>query len=838
MTVILKDFQETVCAGIVARFNNVASLYRQAERADENHRQLLRKQDGAVVLQAPTGSGKTFLAIEAISRFSRDERVLWFWFAPFAGLIEQARSSIARQTPQLPQHDLQNDRRLDAVVGGGVFVTTWAALAARSAESRRARVAGDGGLAIDTLIALARTEGLRIGCVVDEAHHGFHRSTQAKAFFNDVLKPDFTLMMTATPRDSDAKVFEEDTGYRIGNPADWASVSRYDAVAAGLLKRGVRTVRFLAKDNDEARLIDFEHLALDQCAQTHRTIAQLLNDARIHLTPLMLVQVPDGRHAQEATRRYLIDKLKFPESSVRIHTADEPDPDLIALANDPTVEVLIFKMAVALGFDAPRAFTLAALRGARDANFGIQVIGRIVRVHSLIQGRTDLPDALNYGYVFLANAESQEGLLSAGQQINALNTQAPDIGTQTVITIIGNREQIQVARTGESFSLLVDEHGQRLVDAQGATQASPTTNDSVWGESLAATQHALQLAGGTPLAPKEAAPGATWQQASVPFVLTSGRQGAPYRYGRRADAPAQLVSESLPPPAADIEEKLATFVDFTDAVLSCRTKVRATVRRTERDLFGGDEIAQGDQDVWAALAPEAVARKAEQLLLDIGETSPRELSSALLAKFRSAILASGAIPPDDEETLMQELDLVLVRNPRLLANAYKQARHAQIRQTTILLPAEFESDVRLEVSRKNLYGIVPPDLGENDERMVAAKLDSDPHVLWWHRNNPYRRNEAVGLYSWDEGDGFFPDFIVAIEGRQTDGNLALLEVKGPHLWGAAKEVMKGSARHPLYGATYLVGREKGSAEFKYLRPMNQRLEPEAGFDIARMRWVG
>ncbi len=45
------------------------------------------------------------------------------------------------------------------------------------------------------------------------------------------------------------------------------------------------------------------------------------------------------------------------------------------LANDPTVEVLIFKMAVALGFDAPRAFTLAALRGARDPAFGIQVIG-------------------------------------------------------------------------------------------------------------------------------------------------------------------------------------------------------------------------------------------------------------------------------------------------------------------------------------------------------------------------------------------------------------------------------------------------------------------------------
>ncbi|MEI2623657.1 MAG: hypothetical protein V9G23_06975 [Giesbergeria sp.] len=32
-------------------------------------------------------------------------------------------------------------------------------------------------------------------------------------------------------------------------------------------------------------------------------------------------------------------------------------------------EVLIFKVAVALGFDAPRAFTLVSMRGAKDTDF-------------------------------------------------------------------------------------------------------------------------------------------------------------------------------------------------------------------------------------------------------------------------------------------------------------------------------------------------------------------------------------------------------------------------------------------------------------------------------------
>lgn len=831
MAVILKDFQETVCNGIVERFRSVSLLYTQLGAAAETQQQAVRKRDSVVVLQAPTGSGKTFLAVEAISRLSQGQRILWFWFAPFAGLVEQAAIAIGRQAPQLQLFDLQNDRRLDALLGGGVFVTTWSSLAARSAESRRARVTGDTGLSIDALIAQARADGVRIGCIVDEAHHGFHKSTQARAFFTDVLKPDFTLMMTATPRDADVKTFEQDTGYRIGNPADWASVSRYDGVAAGLLKRGVHTVRFLAKDNDDAKLIDFEHLVLDECTATHRQIGKMLQETGISLTPLMLVQVPDGKQAQADVQKYLIEKKGFAESAVRIHTADEPDPDLIALANDPSVEVLIFKMAVALGFDAPRAFTLAALRGARDANFGIQVIGRIVRVHSLLQGKPNLPAPLNYGYVFLANAESQEGLLNAGEQINALTTQAPEIGTQTVITVIGNREQVQVTRTGESFSLLVDEQGPRLVDTNGATQGSVSATDPVWGDSLSVTQHAFDLSGGTANPTKNA------DREAAPAALTLSAQGTPYRYKRRGDVPAHLVSEMLPPAAPDIESKLVDFVDFTGEVLSCRSKVRTSVRRTEQDLFSQPGIEQSDRDIWADLSPEAVASKAEQLVLDIGEANPRELAGALLAKFRSAILNSGAVPPDDEEILMQELDRVLVRNPKLLVNAFRQARHKQIVQTTIALPGELSSDIRLATAKKNIFGVFPPDLGENDERTIAQKLDNDPLVRWWHRNSPYPRNQAIGLYSWDEGEGFFPDFIVSIEGRNTPDHLALLEVKGPHIWGMPKEAMKGSAKHPLYGDAYMVGRARDTTEFKYLRPMNARLEPEAGFDLSRMRWA-
>ncbi|MDH4571870.1 DEAD/DEAH box helicase [Salinicola acroporae] len=471
---VLKTFQQTITDGLLARFTQLAEHYRHLSNATEADWKLVREQDAAVVLQAPTGAGKTAMAIETVARFSDEEPVLWFWFAPFSGLVEQARRTLQSQAPNLRVLDLVSDRRTDLAAHSGVFVTTWSAVATSNATGRRARTNSDLGLSIDALIEQARAQGIRIGCVVDEAHHGFQRARQAQSFFRDVLKPDYALLMTATPRDTDIAPFERATGYRLGQEADWASVSRVDAVNAGLLKRGVRIVRFLAKSDDTQQLIDFEHLALRESSATHRQIQTLLKENDSHLTPLMLVQVPNGKKAQEEARDYLITQLGFTEEAVRVHTSDEPDDDLIALAHDPTVEVLIFKMAVALGFDAPRAFTLAALRGARDPSFGVQVVGRLMRVPASLQHRSDLPAALQHGYVFLANAESQEGLLSAGEQINSLQTRAPEIGTTTAITYSGTQQSVQLAQSGESFTLVMNAGGDVIrEEMDGQSQPVP-----------------------------------------------------------------------------------------------------------------------------------------------------------------------------------------------------------------------------------------------------------------------------------------------------------------------------------------------------------------------------
>jgi hypothetical protein len=219
------------------------------------------------------------------------------------------------------------------------------------------------------------------------------------------------------------------------------------------------------------------------------------------------------------------------------------------------------------------------------------------------------------------------------------------------------------------------------------------------------------------------------------------------------------------------------------------------------------------------------------------ESNDRELLLRLLERFRRAIEQAGAEAPADEETLMQQLDFVLVRHPTLLTAAYKRMRHGQIVDVDTPLLAELHSDMRLPTARRALYGVMPTGLNE-DEQAIADLLDENPLVRWWHRNpSDYRKPEALGLYRWDDGEGFYPDFVVSLAERDTPDGIALLEVKGNQFWGKTEEVEKATARHTDYGPVFMVGRERGQATFNHLRKLGERLDKDGAFAVERLRYV-
>lgn len=907
MSTVLKDFQSSMRDALCTRFLTVKQRYDALSSAPAATREAalheVRQQYGAVMLQAPTGVGKTLIAVDTVQAFAAFDTVVWFWLVPFAGLMGQAQRTFQAEAPAVKLLSLESDRFSESLRPGGLYTLSWQSVA--STQSRRLfREDRDDGLSIDELILQARQLGYRIGCVVDEAHHGLHNAREASTFFSQVLRPDYALMMTATPRDEDAVRFSQRTGYRLGPTEEWASITRDQGVTAGLLKPEVKTVRFIARAGNEARLLDFERVALAQAVVVHRRIKAELERLQVGFTPLLLVQVPNGATAAEQVRQMMVSELGFAPDSVRVHTADEPDEHLAAIANDNQVEVLVFKMAVAMGFDAPRAFTLAALRGVRDASFGVQVVGRIMRVHRLLQGRAEIPDLLKNGYVFLANQEDQEGLRSAAELINTLQAQEPLLGQQTVLTLHVDEQGVDVS-LADTSGLFSEEHipdtdegrAEGVADADDGTGGSAnasaivSTNASATGSAnesrgdRAAEQASAGTASpasgssaetGLPERQGTAPAGLPTEAAAAPSLLSQARnilqalrqanqlnlleptdtQGAPGNtsgaapptvqasvdaaiqatasrartYPRRPEAPERLRTERLPPLPDNFEEQIVSLVDFT-RVLADRDRVRAQLTQRTEGLFEEDAPPL-DEHILAQLSAAVIAHKAKQAALPFDDIDERDFLARLEERFREALRRQGIDVPSDDETLRRQLDLVLVRNPRLIREAHKRVRAGLIEVAEVSLPGTLVAPRHLVRSAKNIYGVFPHGLNR-DERDLANILDTDPEVVWWHRN-PASEPGSVALWAWSGGvHAFFPDFVVAVEGRTHADGQALVEVKGEHLQEWEKAKAGAGARH--HGRVFMVGKRGRDGGFYFMRLDNGQLQLDGVYETQRLR---
>ncbi|MEQ1749282.1 MAG: hypothetical protein ABL974_07655, partial [Prosthecobacter sp.] len=718
------------------------------------------------------------------------EKVVWFWFAPFKGVVGQTAAFLREQFHGLRLRELSEDRATDMSRQGDVFVTTWQTVATRVKDSRNVRKEGETNPSIDTLVEQLRTQGFRIGVVVDEAHYGFGEGTQAAKFFKEVLKPEYTVLITATPDDSNIKAFEK--AMKIAE-LHRIRVSREDAMEAGLIKKGVKCAAYFVAPEQKA-LVDLEGTALRDGIAAHRKLKQTLAEMKIPLVPLLLVQVHSEDKSIEKVKARLL-RMGFSEEQIAVHTSEEPDSGLLALANDERREVLIFKMAVALGFDAPRAFTLVSMRASRDPEFGVQLVGRILRVHRLLQGRAQantLPEALSYGYVFLAAAETQTGLDIAGQKINAIQTEYAKASTATVALRFG--ESIsgvsKVDQSGQiEFFGLEAEDANVLRDGNPpeppkAPEFQPTTNFD-FGKFFGSSEE-----------PDDGdAPDKAPKKVAGPIK--------PHRYALRSGVPRQFKTQEVCADNEVTEEDCAQrFIVSTRDLLEAM-KTNIPVEKRTLDVFT-QEIQQ-EFDYAADLSTDEASRKAYKVFCKDDTFDPRELRRALLRKLEQVMRDEGMEDANDPEKVIHFLNVLLTTHPELLWEAQKKARAAHMEiQEAGELPAEISSIEPLPKSPHNIYQVMPPGLG-SWEKEFAEILDNDPHKLvnWWHRNPPDKPWSVNVLMP--NGRGFYPDFIIGIEGRKTESGALLADPK--ERFETTKEVPKALAEHQTYGRVMILAKD-------------------------------
>jgi len=788
LSIVLKKFQVQHVEAIVRIVDDSAEKMLEAP----DSRAKIAAAQGCILLEAPTGSGKTLTIATALMKLrtgvptlSYDKRrVIWFWFAPFADLVDQTIATIRDET-DLTVRDPRDDREATITRDGDVFVSTWQSVAARDPRSRKMRDDTESMPSLDSLVGSLRDDGYFIGAVVDEAHQNFKTAPQALSFYIDVLRPDFTIMATATPNDIDLASFQRLAGIsRVSRLA----VSRQEVVDVGLNKRGVKAFYFAAAERDQA-LLDYDEIAIYSGVERHNQIKRVLQEQGISLVPLLLVQVENYQESVDRARAALIRAGMVPDA-IGVHTAQEPDKNLRAIAYDETKEALIFKMAVATGFDAPRAWTLVSLRSSRSVSFGLQVIGRIMRVHRRIQIESrDSDPLLEYGHVFLSDAGTQAGLRGAAAQIKAVETEIRSVTDDVSIVEIGSNRFVLTKPDGGFSEILFPEPASDRTDrvdaGAGHVHLPPIDRPAEFAGAL--FDFVAQMENESERLRQE------------PNDERS-EEGSPFKYPLRGDVkfPLQLMRESMPVDMTGLEESIAQRIRFDESVLNLIMRAKGSVKITEEDLFVG---VKSEVERKFAFSLER-AEEAAQLAFRFNDSlDQRDLKLALVKRLRDEII-KGGYDDQSDEILRRTVDVALYLNKNLLAEACKKALAEKVESHPAEpIPGFVPSKTELRPAKKGVYAVFGPRMNDWEDRF-AQEIDDDSTgtVMWWIRNIENARWACRIVRP--SGRAFFPDFLIGISGRKKLDNVALAEVK--ERIESEDSIEKTRVEHRDYGSALMV----------------------------------
>lgn len=823
-----------------------STISRVADHIDTrpDHRREIALKSGAMLLQAPTGSGKTLILGRTIEGLigALPMKTVWFWFAPYAGLVVQTRDALSEQCPGIRLRELATDRAVTGLRDGDVFVQTWASVAANNKDARKVRRTREDGLSLDDMLVLLRESGVAVGVVIDEAHLNFGASAGAAAkFYLEALQPDFTLLATATPNDEKLEAFERAAGVEVESRV---VVARDRVVDAGLNKRGLMLGYLRMSPGDEA-YIDFEQATLTAGWTQHRQICERLTGKGISLTPLMLVQVEDqasgGEDPVKRVREKLLEITGIRDDMIAVHTSGEPDADFHMLAYDDSKQILIFKVAVATGFDAPRAWTLVSVRPNRGAAFGLQIVGRIMRVHPLLRRGYGSDDLLDRGYVFLTDPDMQAGLSAAVDELKAVRQSLTVLSDQLDIVEYGATPAPSLLSDVHRASAYIpqppanaEERQERLallID-EGIIGADVAAMDSAAIDHAIVAGETARVASQTPLfgnLPQQDAP-------AIPIIVKPSKL-TPYPLRLDLGVPEALWQER---PLGYAELNDPAFIDEIAAEFCNRSALLAQIHQTRRaasmslrDLFLADE--EREISLSLRVSNARIAEKAQQAFQLNDSVDPRLLERALIEALRARAFEQGIEFSDQD--LRRTIQMAAMREPDALLLALKQAQGKRVHvDANEPIPNPLFDIEGAEPAAKAAHGIFPGGMNK-PERAFAEFLDTDQSgaVSWWLRN-PENVTWATRMIL-PTGQRFFPDFAVGIKGRSTRDSVALVEIKDDGVDGrlhSDKNVLKIQVQHREYrNVFWTYSGEQGFERLTYNESLN-RISPIEPFMVSKM----
>jgi len=685
------------------------------------------------VLRAPTGSGKTFMIARSIEIVSQSAPTIWFWFVPFTNLVQQTEGALAADAKQL--HPIRLDKGRNQMPENGMVIISTAAAVGRSKSRKQGYDDGldDFDRSLAQFRELARARGLRLGVVIDEAHIGVESQTEFGRFVH-WLQPDCLLMATATPKDSKLNDFLGAAGY---DGLVTFSVSRDAVVDARLNKRYIEAVVYSLRESLQA-ITDLQATVLKQAWRRNVRIGRLLTAAGVDVKPLLLVQVGNGVDAIKTARETLVKVCGVPLACIGEHSADDPDPVLMAqIANDTTKDVLIFKQSAGTGFDAPRSFVLASTKPVNDPDFAMQFVGRVMRVHRHVRAAfpapAPIPEELDAAYIYLANAQAQPGFEAAVRATSELKSNLQ--GQSEALTVRATASgAIHLSNRPEPGARLFYENAilSRAIappPAEDDPQAEPGPARVVGPTPFLFEDSELDIPVEPAASKTIAAPAKPAQTIEEVISDLAGLGVRAYPLQRdRFDIPVALKTEERPVlnDMSSATRMAAARLNIDDALKSMALRVatgKVTETEVHKELLSGKVTRKDVTIVIERRALAAAARSAMQEFPQFEEADEKCMVEVLAARMTETVEQSLAGLEDDERPDARAVSRmardcaywVILRSRHELA----EALHAAIAEQSRLLDAGplpafmlFPQDIGLQDSLKNIYGVMPPTHGD------------------------------------------------------------------------------------------------------------------------------
>lgn len=333
---------------------------------------------GTIVFKSPTGSGKTFMLsslFEEIAQENDTSKFCVVWCCPGKGdLHKQSFNNVKEYLGGNPVCSLLEDEFFGSrsfIKNKEIVFVNWEKLVNKDSETgewKNNLMKDQEGANFINVLDNTRNNGITIILLVDESHIGASQRDRITEFRDTILIPQITIEMSATPLSKHIDV----------------EVNPQDVIDEGMIKEDVIVNEGISKEDRSLEDKESEILILEKGYEKRLELKKKYEELGAIVNPLVLIQIPNkdaGEDKKLIIKDFLREKGVTEENGkLKLWCDDYASFDKKAIRkNDDVTEFLIFKTAVAIGWDCPRAHVLVKFRDGKSETFEIQTIGRILR---------------------------------------------------------------------------------------------------------------------------------------------------------------------------------------------------------------------------------------------------------------------------------------------------------------------------------------------------------------------------------------------------------------------------------------------------------------------------